>query len=166
MDVSCQHADPTFSPGKGPLSGVDRVVNGISCCPPKPRKSVSFNQVVRAKRTIHISDFTAEEIRSCWYKGQEYEVMKQDLRFEVKLLENDCFIENPSRMTHTSRGLEFFSSTMNGRARRETKRHARNAVLEEQRLQREEGSYDPEFIADIYSAVTKAANQLAIQRAC
>jgi len=134
----------------------------------KPKKSVSFNELVRAKRTIHISDFSAEEVRCCWYKDEDYEVMKQDIRFEVNLLENDCIIETLSsrKMSHTLRGLEVFSSTTIGRARREIKRQARNTVLEEQSLQREEGSYDPEFIAEIYSKVTKAASQIAIKAAC
>ena len=163
VDVSCQHADPCYSSNKGPLSAfVEPVVSGP---PHGQRKSVSFNEVVRAKKTIHISNFTAEEIRCCWYMDEDYEVMKQDLRFEVNLLENDCLIENPSSTNHTARGLDTFSSTIVGRARREIKRQARNTVLEEQKLQQEEGSYDPEFIAEIYAKVTKAASQIAIEAA-
>ena len=162
LDVSCQNADPLYSSSKqGPLSGVaEPVVYGIQ------RKSVSFNEVVRAKKTVHITDFSAEEIRCCWYKDADYEEMKRDLHLEVNLLENDCLVEKPSCMTHSTRGLEMFSSTIIGRARREIKCHARKAVLEEQRLQREEGSYDPEFIAEIYSGVTKAAGKIAIAAAC
>lgn len=158
VDITCQHADSCYS-SKGPLSSI--VLD-------KPKKSVSFNELVRAKKTIHISDFSAEEVRCCWYKDDDYEEMKRDIRFEVNLLENDCIIETLSsrKMSHTLRGLEVFSSTTIGRARREIKRQARNTVLEEQILQREEGSYDPEFIAEIYSKVTKAASQIAIKAAC
>jgi hypothetical protein len=174
VDVCCQHSEPCYSSNKGPQSEVvEQPVVVVVVSPvihsqrSRTTKSVSFNEVVRAKKTMHISNFTAEEIRCCWYKEEEYEVMKQDLRFEVNLLENDCVIENTTSGTnHTARGLEMFSSTIIGRARREIKSQARTVVLEEQRLQREEGSYDPEFIAEVYVAVTKAASQIAIQAAC
>lgn len=159
LDVAREHADPSYSSSKGPLVSTVETHRKFT-------KSVSFNEIVRAKRTMHISNFSAEEIRCCWYNNSDYEVMKGDLQFEVSLLENDCLVEKPTcTMTHSSRGLEMFSSTITGRARREIKRQARNTVLEEQRLQREEGSHDPEFLAEVYSVVTKAASQIAIQQA-
>ena len=162
LDINCQNADPCYQSSKGPLSAT--VVEPVVYETHKQHKTVSFHEVVKAKKTIHISDFSAEEIRSCWYKDEDYEVMKRDVRFEVNLLENDCLVENQSMMTRTARGLEIYSSTA-GQVRREIKRRARNAVLEEQRLQREEGSYDPEFIAEIYSMLTKNASQNAIAAA-
>lgn len=163
LDINCQNADPCYQSSKGPLSAT--VVEPVVYETHKQHKTVSFHEVVKAKKTIHISDFSAEEIRSCWYKDEDYEVMKRDVRFEVNLLENDCLVENQSVMTRTARGLGIFSSSTAGRIRRETKRRACNAVLEEQRLQREEGSYDPEFIAEIYSILTKTASNIAIDEA-
>lgn len=97
--------------------------------------------------------------------------MMQDIRSEVNHLEkNDhvdsCLVvkQSEEEMTRTTRGLEIFSLTAR-QVRQEIKHLAWTVVLEEQRLQREEGSYDPDFIADIYSAATKAASEIAITAA-
>lgn len=130
----------------------------------KPRKSVSFNEVVKAKKTIHIDNFTCDEIRGYWYKPDDFEIMKRDVRFEANLLENDCLIEEAHNMRHSKRGLAMYTAT-GAKQRSESKRRGRSIVLEEQELQREEGSNDPEYIAEIYAAASKAARSAALAAA-
>lgn len=130
----------------------------------KTRKSVSFHQVVKAKKTIHVNDLSAEELRAYWYKSEDYESMKKDARFEADLLENGCLVEHESSCTvmkRCRRGLDVFTR-MGSKQRSETKRRGHAIVMEEQDLQREEGSNDPEYIAEVYASVSKEACAAAI----
>lgn len=160
VDVSRHHADPCYLATKS-LS----VEHGCF----KHQKEVSFNEVVKAKKTIHISNFSTDEIDNCWYTENDFEVMKRDVRFEVNLLENECIKDEgeceQGEMRHSTRGLQMFTKA-GSKLRRECKRFSRNVVIEEQELQREEGSNDAEYIAEIYAMATKSARRLALEAAC
>ncbi len=153
-EIARQHADPCYSRSKNIF--FEPMYN-------KPSKSVSFNEVVKAKKTIHVANFSAAEVKSCWYTDEDFEMMKRAVRFEVNLLENDC-LEEKDNMRRSMRGLRMFT-TAGGKFRRESKRRARNAVLKEQELQRKEGSNDPEYIAEIYAVATNRACKVALEAA-
>lgn len=125
----------------------------------QPRKSVSFNEMVRAKKTLHLKNFSDQELDNYWYKPEDFAKMKGDVRFEAKLLENECLDGNDCL-----NGLGVFT-TSGAKRRSQNKRRAVAVVLEEQELQVEEGSNDPEYIADIYARTTTAARREAIESA-
>ncbi len=153
-EIARQYADPCYSTSKN--IAFEHMYY-------KPSKSVSFKEVVKAKKTIHVTNFSAEEVKSCWYTDEDFEIMKREVRFEVDLFENDC-LDEKDNMRRSMRGLRMFTSA-GGKLRRESKRRARNAVLKEQELQRKEGSNDPEYIAEIYAMATKRACKVALDAA-
>ena len=131
--------------------------------PPKspltPKKSVTFNEKVRAKKTIHFADYSDEEIRVCWYDDCDYRRIKNDVKFEASLLENDCLDDDDSSK-YCSRGLSHLT-TKGAKQRSANKRRGLALVLEEQNLQQEEGSNDPEYIAEIYASSTASCQAVA-----
>lgn len=116
------------------------------------RKSISFNERVLAKKTLHLADLTEEETQACWYAEDEFRRIKRDVLFEANLLENEFLLEQEQggNGKYCPRGLEHLT-TLGAEQRSANKRQSLSVVLEEQKLQREEGSYDPAFIAEIYA---------------
>lgn len=143
-----EHAEPCLSPSKGPLHQ-------------SQRKSVNFNERVRAKKCLHYTDFSDEEVKAYWYTEEDFKTMKNAVRFEVNLLENGCLDPNTTSTQYCCRGLENF--TPEGIKRRmSNKNHCFAVVLEEQHLQREEGSFDQEYIAEIYEKAVASARRAAL----
>lgn len=147
VSISSEHAEPRLATSKGPLTPS-----------PKEAKGVTFNERVKAKKTIHISDFSEQEIESYWYTEEEFSRMKKDVRFESNLVENECLGQESTR--YCIRGLENF--TPDGANKRiKNKEECRAIVLEEQYLQHKEGSNDQEYIAEIYSKAVASARSEA-----
>lgn len=146
-----EQSEPCLAPSKGPLADSHAR---------KPRKSVSFNERVRAKKTIHFADFSEQETSAYWYSDDDFIRMKQDVHFEVNLLENECLQQDTSN--YCRRGLEYYTSD-GAKRRSSNKRKSRNVVFEEQKLQRSEGSNDQDYIAEIYAAVVAPSRALASQ---
>jgi len=153
--ASSEHAQPCISEPKGPLVPLK-----------KSRKSVTFNERVRAKKSIHFADLTDEEIQDYWYTEADFETMKNGVRFEATLLENGCLHPAVASTRYCNRGLEAFTPE-GARRRTKNKKYCRTVVIEEKRLQREEGSYDQEYIAEIYAVAVASsrseARALALQ---
>jgi hypothetical protein len=138
---SAEHAETCLAPSsKGPLTPLPKATG----------KSVSFNERVWAKKTIHCNDFSEEEIQSYWYCDEGFRRIKREVKFEANLLENQCIEESSKK--YCSRGLEYFTHS-GSKVRRINKSRARSLVMEEQELQRDEGSNDPEYIAEVYAFV-------------
>ena len=127
------------------------------------KKTVMFHEVVKAKKTIHISDFTVAETRACWYSPLDLRVMRKDVQFEARVLEDECLVVGPSRSMHLL-GMDIFTPK-GGKRRNENKKRSQAVVLEEQYLQKEEGSHDPDFIALIYEDSAKACRLASIEAA-
>ena len=122
----------------------NKVFNAESGChdlQPKAAKRVSFKESVKARKIIHINDFSSEEVTACWYDEAEYDVIKS-LAFTEAFGSSD---KDPRCL----RGLEHFGQPV-AEAREENRNSALLVVLQEQQLQRQEGSCDPEYIAQIY----------------
>lgn len=123
-------------------------------------KSVSFNSAVRAKKYVHLTDFSDEEIQQAWYTNQDMQEMRNQARFVANLFQNGL-LEHDSH-DYCQRGVEKF---MQDFANHETQTHRRamiQAVLHEQNLQRNEGSYDPDFIAELSASLTQSAHSKAM----
>ncbi len=153
-----EQAEPGTLSARGPLVAPRTTTKTTKSA----RRSVSFDERVRAKKTTHIADFSEEEKKAYWYSEEDFLRMKQDVRFEVNLLENQCLERDTA--SYCRRGLEYYTSLGSNR-RSSNKRKSRNVVLEEQALQRNEGSNDLEYIAEIYAAVVAASRLHALELA-
>ena len=126
------YSTTAYSTTEGPLS------------PKAQQKSVTFNQTVSVRKTLHINNYSNDEVFACWYNDDEFKAIRKGVKFAVSLLKDGLLEEDTEY--HCQRGLELH--TRKGANRRlQNKRAARGAVLIEQELQWEAGVYDPEYIA-------------------
>jgi hypothetical protein len=117
---------------------------------PKSRRSVSFApQVDSQQYSLHLKDYTEEEIKATWYTNDEYKMVKLAYRVTVSMVAqgellppDQCF-----------RGLEH--KTNEGmQARMMSQFHSLSAVMDEQDRQRKEGERDDVHLARIYMSDT------------
>lgn len=127
------------------------------------RRSVTFNESVRVKRTIHVANFSEDEHEAYWCSPYEYRLMKKNIKSEVELLDSGLMLleANPE---FCSRGIEHLTSAGSER-RMANKLRGRAVVIEEQALQREEGSDDQLYVAQIYADASAEAVEEARLRA-
>ena len=126
----------------------------------KKTKSVTFKPTVAARKTIHINNYTAEEIFACWWTDEEHTMIQKRTLLEASALLETEVTEEADYQKSCFRGLELYVKHIaeKGTAHKDA---ALRAVLQEQSLQREEGSYDPEYIAEIYQDCTSLAREKA-----
>ena len=122
-----------------------------SCC---ERLSVSFNTKVTVRNTIHINNYSEEELSATWFSTNEFNAMKSEMKSTLKKMKRNggksIPINDEDVVGLSSRGLE--SLTPDGIAKKRiVRQNAIDAVLDEQYLQYREDDYDPEFNADSYS---------------
>ena len=118
-------------------------------------RKVSFLPTVLIRKTIHIDDYTDDEIASAWYNKTEMETIISDIKTTLLLTEEEgisAVNSDPQRCTR--RGLE--SYTPEGQRLKERSRMgAKHAVFDEQEFQDETGILDPELLADLYYERTR-----------
>jgi hypothetical protein len=139
------------------FSAVQRTNTSSRCN--KSNKKVSFNRRVTYSQIIHLNNYTTEEIKACWFDGEEFHVMKTDARIAAaRLVETGSIAagSNNDDNMQCGRGLESYvrSTRMLKRGNRMV---ARWEVLEEQELQFQQRRIDLERIAKIYEAASAAA---------
>ena len=114
----------------------------------RPKKTVSFSTCVKVRTTIHINDYTHEEIKAAWYAKEETSMICQDISTTIQLMFNGIDI---NEKYYCKRGLECL--TLEGaKSKREKRRAAWDAVLNEQIDQQHHGVCDDGKIASIYMA--------------
>jgi hypothetical protein len=148
--------DATFGYGNSYLQSATKPLS------PKPtRVTVTFAPSVQVHETIHVSDFSKEEIGSAWYCNSEIKSIKSANKGIVSKMERSVDIIDES-----TRGLEWRTQGALQRRRR-VRYEASSSVLDEQELQKEEGCFDPDFLAYIYSQYSSrcqtAAYELAVR---
>jgi hypothetical protein len=127
---------------------------------PKAKRTVAFAPTVTGNTTLHVNDYSNDEIQSCWFNDVEYKAIKKDIRFAAKLLTDNNGLLGKDDEHDCQRGLEMH--TRKGAHRRlQNKLVARQAVLDEQNLQWEEGVYDPEYLAMVYQVVSSSCQATA-----
>jgi hypothetical protein len=50
-------------------------------------KSVSFKHTVQARKTLHVMNYTEEEVKACWYTREEVKERRRQMHFMVKAIE-------------------------------------------------------------------------------
>eukprot|EP00531_Pseudo-nitzschia_arenysensis_P011498 CAMPEP_0116128036 /NCGR_PEP_ID=MMETSP0329-20121206/7149_1 /TAXON_ID=697910 /ORGANISM="Pseudo-nitzschia arenysensis, Strain B593" /LENGTH=217 /DNA_ID=CAMNT_0003622155 /DNA_START=75 /DNA_END=728 /DNA_ORIENTATION=+ len=122
------------------------------------KKSVSFLPSVLMYRTLHINDYTDEEIDNTWYNGEEMQTIVDNCVRIISSIDE----ENPANNTQCIRGLEFRAPS--GSKRRATHRFcAFDAVLGEQDAQWEYGDNDSNKIRIRYRVYSKPSQAEAFR---
>jgi hypothetical protein len=120
------------------------------CLAPKAKRAVSFACNVTIRTTLHCNNYSSQEMQSCWYSRRERKQMRQEISYIVYLTE--CDHEESDDYDYKcccTRGIQCFTRE-GARRRKENKRKAWDAVIQEQELQDIKGVDDPEMLAVIY----------------
>jgi hypothetical protein len=111
------------------------------------KKSVSFNEVVRARNTLHINDYSEEEKQAAWLDGADMKRIRREIRYTVQRMiwggtigQDEC-----SRC-----GLEYMLCGEGFQIRRDNRSAAVRAVLNEQYMQDAEHFLDEQELANVY----------------
>jgi hypothetical protein len=136
----------------------DLFVETKKCAPfEETKKSVTWAKNCSAKPVLHLADMTHEEICVVWYSPSEFKSFKDDCRRTVKAFTNGMQNDEMCK-----RGLE-----RRNNHHRTLKKVGVQIVLQEQDHQINEGSYCPEFIAELYADLTvlplQDAHAIALQ---
>jgi hypothetical protein len=121
------------------------------------KRSVNFCRHVRVRTTLHLSNFTDDELESYWYSTLDFSQMKRDVLFAASLLQrNEDRLECNDAEAVCTRGVK--SKTSWG-AQRKAKRRVKllNFVLDEQIYQAERGRQDEDMLARLCQACTKTS---------
>ena len=114
----------------------------------KSKKSVSFNSSVRVKKTIHINNYTEQEIANTWWSREEEQQIREVASIVADMMSAGKQIDENKI---SRRGLE--GRTMEAQERRLDQRIAVwDAVLDAQAENFEAGIVDDEMIAMVSRA--------------
>jgi hypothetical protein len=123
-------------------------VKTASLAPKASRSSVYFYPNVTVKPTLHICNYTKEEVESCWHKGNDIIKIKINIGRTLRKMA-DC--QPLDGKKHCTRGLE--SGTKDGSEQKcLNRKRAIGAVLILCRAQKEEGRriLDEHMLAAVY----------------
>jgi hypothetical protein len=154
-----------------------------------PQKSVSFNPMRTVRPCLHRNHCTKQELQAAWYSRNDLQRIKRENNQFLKLLASGvcAMLHNfdttdsagsGQMMLYCTRGLEN-KTPQSARDKLEMKRLAQEAVLQEQRAQRESSSsslsslqedgsffkYDQEAIARVYRKFSHFSQDLAFKTA-
>uniref|UniRef100_A0A7S0F747 Uncharacterized protein n=1 Tax=Craspedostauros australis TaxID=1486917 RepID=A0A7S0F747_9STRA len=113
-----------------------------------PKRSVTFSKTVSVRPVLHVFNYSDSEFHATWCVEKDYKRIKMDNLATLKMLKEGKKIDEDDKQ-YSVRGLEGSYGPGTVR-RRKNKQRARDAVLDEQELQRDEGVCDTELMADVY----------------
>ena len=128
----------------------------------RARKTVSFSSKVHVRATLHINEYTNEEIHATWFNAGEFETIKKDVKFALDLFQAGLLDEDSE--SYCRRGLEY-RTKIGMRRRMMNKELARSVVLDEQERQWTFGLDDAAEIARIYIAAAQHCYKSALETA-
>lgn len=118
----------------------------------------SIGKMEQVKRISRYSNYEIDEIIAYWGDSEEHRLRKEELREAA--MDWKMGRRTSDNFTFTSAGIA--DKVGEGRAlKRENRIKARNAVLDEQDLQYEEGVKNEELLAEIYTLTTVDAKKKA-----
>lgn len=113
--------------------------------------------IAEIRRISRVSNYNMEEIINCWGESDEHTNRKSELKQDVKDM---YFNRRGSDNEFTTLGID--DKVGHGKAVKKVNRMlARNAVMDEQNLQVNEGFNDDEMLADVYSLTSTPAKREA-----
>merc|ERR1711865_310201 len=125
------------------------------------RRSITFDNDVDVQKIEPIKSLAGKDgSKSLWFQENEYESIKTKTLALLDRVDPTSGIIDGKK--YCTRGLEKF---MTPEATEVKKHQAWDSVLNEQFLQRKDGEYDEETLANIYMYSTKRSRKQAFQRA-
>ncbi len=141
-------------------------IDSAGASSPKPKldglqtRRVSFSKKVNVKETLHINDMSDKVRNRYWLTEEEQSDIKNHCLLIIQKMKSHDQDIDTEDCEFCTRGLE--SRTRQGRDERSRRKYAvRRAVLLQEKLQRDEGIYDPDFIAAVGALKTKESVNLA-----
>ena len=122
------------------------------------QRRVAFAPTIRVRPIPHFTDLDESTHNAVWFTKAELQAIKQECVTTVQMMLRGDKINEDSGMC--ARGLEKKLPREAMKCRHD-RRRAIQAVLEEQFMQWEQGSYDPEWIAEEYSEATSESKMMA-----
>jgi hypothetical protein len=122
-------------------------------------KRLHWNHKVEKKRHHRLCDLKEAEKECVWYTENDTKIILGMAKVTVKMMMKG---EPCDDVDYCSRGLEGKTPTGSKR-RQKNKQRVRKALLEEQTIQREEGVYDPEYLAQVSIKYSKTVIEEAYQ---
>ena len=117
----------------------------------------SQSSIAEIRRISRVSNYDMEEIINYWGESDEHTMRKSELKKAVKDM---YFNRRGSDNEFTTLGID--DKVGHGKAVKKVNRMlARNAVMDEQDLQYNEGIIDDEMLADVYSLTSTPAKREA-----
>jgi hypothetical protein len=135
-----------------------------------PIRAVSFDLVVKVFPVPHVHDFDEHQIDEIWWNREDFRRFKSNCKQIIRSMNREeldtassvsVFLNEEQGIC--TRGLERFSASQ-CQVRAVRRFEATEAVLMEQTLQRDEDSYDPEYISTLYQEIA-ASSQVEANRA-
>jgi hypothetical protein len=125
-------------------------------------KSVSFKPMAHAKNTLHIINYTEEEVKACWYTREEENDRRRHIKLTVAAIEQDVdlFEEEDE---YCIRGLEFRIPVL-ARSMYRSRRRALVVVFDEQIRQWQTDKDCAYLIAEKYQACAQKCRKDAHRR--
>ena len=92
------------------------------------QRSVSFRSKVKVRNTMHLNDYTEDEMASCWYSKHEIEMIREEIRIILTIIDGNSSRINNYNDRICSRGLESFSIEGSTK-KQEARMNSRDVVL-------------------------------------
>jgi hypothetical protein len=118
--------------------------NEVKAFSPEASRTITFAPELDIRPTLHVFDYTADEIDACWFTREEKYEIKNDNRHTIQLIGMGCPLDDEG--VYCERGLEHIGA----RTRLERMTQARDAVLHEQQMQANLGAKNAYIIATSY----------------
>lgn len=137
--------DEDNSSTRSPISATDPDALTRESFRKERRRKIQWSGQVRVQEIRHLNNIPEFEKEAVWMSQVDYKLIKSIAKTTVYMMMKGQRIgdDDPDYCT---RGLEFRTRS-GSKIRNQNKLRARSAVLNEQDLQREEGFFDPQFIA-------------------
>ncbi|KAI2514276.1 hypothetical protein MHU86_169 [Fragilaria crotonensis] len=126
------------------------------------RKRVRFFPVVTARETLHVNDYSEDEVAMVWYTPDDFALMRKDRKETLALINSGKYSGDDAH--RCARGLEW-ASRSGASERRRNKRSGWLAVLEEQAIQKMVDNFDSQTIAMAYATATRHCLEAAYEMA-
>lgn len=156
------------SPQVGNLKTQTIMTSGFQRTSKKARRRISFAEYTTIRSTIHIDDYSDDEVVATWYDEKELQGIKSSIKaILMRESHNDADnddVDFTQSEEPCSRGLEGFT-TFGAAQKKSNKADAAMAVFSEQESQLNYGIVNEDVIAVLYARLTRHCQAVAHCRA-
>ena len=117
----------------------------------KRKRRIRFHGRVQFKTIPHLSNYSDDEIEASWYRKEDFTRMSDDVGEIANLVAKGVDTRNGEELS--IRGLEHLVEEDVADYRAEKMIESIDAVLDEQDEQRDEGVFNPDAIAQLYTEI-------------